>query len=59
MNTLSTWLIPKELDEEYKVSITKGNRLRREKKIPFSKIGNAVMYKRSDIEAWLDNHKVN
>lgn len=58
METLSTWLNPKTLEAEYGVSITKANRLRRERKIPFSKIGNAVMYKRVEIEAWLDEHKV-
>ncbi len=53
-----TWLSPKELYEEYGISITKQNRIRRERKIPFSKIGKAVMYKRVEIEAWLDDHKV-
>lgn len=59
MELLSTWLNPKQLHMEYGISITKANRLRRERKIPFSKIGNAVMYKRSEVEAWLDDHKIN
>ncbi len=59
METLSTWLNPKMLEAEYGISITKQNRYRQEKKISFSKIGKAVMYKRTEIEAWLDNHKVN
>lgn len=53
------WLNPKDLSQEFGISITKQNRYRREKKISFSKIGNAVLYKREEIEAWLDNHKVN
>ena len=58
MSTLSTWLNPKQLEAEYGISITKQNRIRRERKIPFSKIGKAVMYKRTEIESWLDDHKV-
>ena len=52
------WLTPKQLQTEYSISITKQNRMRREKTIPYSKIGNAVMYKRQEIEDWLDAHKV-
>jgi len=55
----NTWLTPAQLHSEYGISITKQNRIRREKKIPFSKIGNAIMYKRTEIEAWLDDHKIN
>ena len=59
METKKDWLNPKELHIEYGISITKQNRYRREKKITFHKIGNAVMYKRVEIEAWLDEHKIN
>ncbi len=59
MNEKKDWLSPQELHKEFGITITKQNRIRRERKIPFSKIGNAVMYKRSEIESWLDDHKVN
>jgi len=52
------WLNPKELHEEFGISITKQNRYRREKKIPFTKLGNATLYKRVQIESWLDDNRV-
>jgi len=51
------WLTPDELQEEYGISIHAQNRMRM-RKIPYSKIGKHVRYKRSDIEKWLEEHKI-
>jgi predicted DNA-binding transcriptional regulator AlpA len=32
--------------------------MRMERRIPYSKIGKYVRYKRADIEKWLENHKI-
>jgi len=52
------WLTPDELQEEYGISIHAQNRMRMERRIPYSKIGKHVRYKRSDIEKWLEDHKI-
>jgi len=52
------WLTPDELQEEYGISIHAQNRMRMERRIPYSKIGKHVRYKRSDIEKWLEEHKI-
>jgi predicted DNA-binding transcriptional regulator AlpA len=52
------WLTPEELEREYGISITAQNRMRMERRIPYSKIGKYVRYKRSDIEEWLETHKI-
>jgi len=52
------WLTPEELEQEYGISITAQNRMRMERRIPYSKIGKYVRYKRSDIEEWLETHKI-
>ena len=52
------WLSPDELQEEYGISIHAQNRMRMERRIPYSKIGKHIRYKRSDIEKWLEDHKI-
>ncbi len=52
------WLTPEELQEEYGISIHAQNRMRIERRIPYSKIGKFVRYKRSEIEKWLEDHKI-
>ena len=52
------WLTPEELQEEYGISIHAQNRMRMERRIPYSKIGKFVRYKRSKIEKWLEDHKI-
>jgi predicted DNA-binding transcriptional regulator AlpA len=52
------WLTPEELQEEYGISIHAQNRMRMERRIPYSKIGKFIRYKRSDIEKWLEDHKI-
>ena len=51
-------LTPDELQEEYGISIHAQNRMRMERKIPYSKIGKHIRYKRAEIEKWLEDHKV-
>ena len=49
------WLSPKEVEAEYGLSVSTLAKWRMAKKnIPFSKIGKAVKYKRSDIETFLN-----
>ncbi|GAX87011.1 conserved hypothetical protein [Lebetimonas natsushimae] len=52
------WLTPDELEKEYGISINAQNRMRMERRIPYSKIGKYVRYKRTDIERWLEEHKI-
>jgi len=52
------WLNPDDLVEEYGISIHSQNRLRMEKKIPYSKIGKLVKYKRSEIDRWIESHAI-
>lgn len=56
------WITPKQLEQEYNISITHQNLLRTKQyyvkypnaiQIPFSKIGNRVYYSRKLIEEWL------
>ena len=52
------WLTPEELKEEYGISIHAQNRMRMERRIPYSKVGKFIRYKRSEIEKWLEDHKI-
>ena len=53
--TKREWLSPKEVEADYGLCISTLAKWRMAKKnIPFSKIGKAVKYKRSDIEAFLN-----
>lgn len=53
------WLNPKEVYKEFGLSVSTLAKWRmKNKNIPFTKIGSAVKYKRSDIEAFLNAHIV-
>ena len=52
------WLTPTDLLEEFNIGIKTQNRLRSEKKIPYSKVGRQVRYSRDRINMWLEEHKV-
>lgn len=52
------WLSPLELEAEYCFSVSRQARLRMEKKIPFSKIGNYIRYSREAINNWLESAQV-
>ena len=59
METLQKrWLTPQDLLTEFNISIKIQNRLRSEKKIPYSKVGRQVRYDRVEINKWLENHAV-
>jgi len=54
-NTKKEWLSPKETNAEYGLCTSTLAKWRmKNKNIPFSKIGKAIKYKRSDIEAFLN-----
>lgn len=53
------WLSPKDLFEQFGIALPTQAKYRMEKKIPYSKIGNKIFYKLSDIHYWIDTAKVN
>ncbi len=54
----NNWLTPTQLELEYSFSKSRQARLRMERKIPFSKIGNYIRYSREAINQWLENARV-
>lgn len=58
INTQKNWLTPMELETEYGFSKSRQARLRMERKIPFSKIGNYIRYNREAINQWLEDARV-
>ena len=56
------FLTPKKLETEFGISILKQNKMRMRKNqnqansLPFIKLGKLILYKRSEIEKWLDNN---
>jgi hypothetical protein len=52
------YLDPDELKQEYGFSLSTQAKYRMNRKIPFSKIGRYIRYKRTDINKWLDNNRV-
>ena len=52
------WLDPRGLHNAYGFSTSRQATLRSEGKIPFHKVGRYIRYKREDIDAWLDSHKM-
>jgi len=58
INTQKSWLTPIDLETEYGFSKSRQARLRMERKIPFSKIGNYIRYSREAINQWLENARV-
>jgi len=55
---LNRWLSPNDLFREYGFSTSNQDKLRMNRKIPFSKIGRYVRYDRLEIDKWLENNKV-
>ncbi len=53
-----TWLDPKQLERFYGMKNTHQKHLRKQNRIPYSKVGSYIRYKKSEIEAWLDAGKV-
>lgn len=58
MAELKEWLNPKEFASEFGISIPTQDRMRRERTIPFSKIGRNIRYSRTKINEWLIAHEV-
>ncbi|EIA5268078.1 helix-turn-helix domain-containing protein, partial [Campylobacter jejuni] len=58
------FLTPKQLEDEFGISISKQNKMRMQKNqnstnsLPFIKIGKTILYKRSEIEIWLDKNTI-
>jgi len=52
------WLTPDELFEEFQISKSTQAKFRMDRKIPFSKIGKYIRYSRTEINKWLESHKV-
>ena len=52
------WLTPNDLVKEYDFSKSNQEKLRMNRKIPFSKVGRYVRYDRLEIDKWLMNNKV-
>lgn len=58
-NETKRWLNPDELFYELGISKSWQAKLRMQKKIPFSKIGNKfIRYDRLEINKWLENNKM-
>lgn len=55
---LKRWLSPKDLVEEFGISLSNQARLRMENKIPYSKIGHYIRYDRFKIDQWLENNSI-
>lgn len=58
MDYIKRWLMPQDLLKEYELSLTLQNRLRSEKKIPYSKVGRQVRYDRHEIDKWFEDHRI-
>ena len=59
METLSTWLTPTTMEEEYHISRSTQAKYRMDRKIPFYKIGGKyIKYKREEIDGWIESNKV-
>lgn len=55
------WLNPKELRDEYGISLSCQAKMRMaysSRRIPFSKIGKFIRYDRFELDKWLENHKI-
>ena len=53
-----SWLDPKQLEKFYGFSIQRQTKLRKEKILPYSKIGNYIRYQKTAIESFLLSHNM-
>jgi len=58
MEEKKEWLTPNELQEEYGFGKSTQNQYRMARKIPYHKISRFIRYRRREIDAWIDAHKV-
>lgn len=62
--TNKDYLSPKQLEAEFRISIVMQNKMRMRRwrddyNLPYIKVGKVILYKRSEIESWLDERMVN
>ena len=58
MEILKEWLNPVEFAEEFGFSIPTQDRMRRERKVPYTKVGRNIRYSRTKINEWLEAHAI-
>jgi predicted site-specific integrase-resolvase len=52
------WMNPKQLCEEFGIAEATQAVYRSDKKIPYSKVGGFIFYKREKIYQWLEKHSI-
>lgn len=55
---LHEWLTPKQFEEEYQIKISTQNKMRRARKLPYSKVGNFIRYNRTKINKMFESAEV-
>ena len=58
MSQCREWINPKEFEEEFGISIPTQDRWRRERYIPFSRVGRNIRYSRTRINEWFKDHDI-
>lgn len=58
MATNAEWLKPKDFLEEFGMALSTQAKYRKEKGLPYSKIGGFVLYSRKKINEWLEAHTI-
>ena len=54
---LNRWLTIEDVEREYKFNRNTQYRMRKAKKIPFSKVGKKIRYDRIELDKWLEDNK--
>jgi len=52
------WLSADDLLKEYGIGLSNQQKLRTNRKIPFSKVGRYIRYDRVKIDQWLENNSI-
>ena len=52
------WLSPVDMEEEFGISKSAQAKMRMQRMIPFSKVGNFIRYDRNEIDKWLERHAI-
>ncbi len=58
MDEKKEWLTPDDLKDIYGFGKSTQNQYRMARKIPYHKISRFIRYKRSEIDKWLDDNRV-
>lgn len=56
---MKRWLNTNEFESEFGIAISTQAKMRKENKLPYSKIGSFIYYDRNLIDKMLENHCVN